>query len=136
MTPTLNKHDITLLKWLGRLNKPVYQSDIPRITGLDMKIVTKSIYKLEKINLVKRRPAVHNKRRTYIVTVDTNKVVKTLEEHGETLLTLSEVFKEISDVPCITCPYIFKCYEGGFYDPLYCQMLSNFIFKGNSRRTK
>lgn len=136
MTRSLNKHDIVLLKWLSRLNKPVYQSDIPRITGLDMKIVTKSLYKLEKINLIKRKPAVHNKRRTYIVTVDIEKVSKTLEEHGETLLTLSEVFREISDVPCITCPYIFKCYEGGFYDPLYCQMLSNFIFKGTKQGAK
>jgi predicted transcriptional regulator len=136
MSKSLNKYDITLLKWLSKLSKPVYQNDIPKLTGLDLKIVTKSLYKLEKMNLVERKPAVHNKRRTYIVSVDVDKVSKMLEEYGESLLTLSELFKQIKEIPCISCQFIHKCYEGGFYDPIYCSLLSGYLSRYSlSRKT-
>lgn len=127
MTKSLSKHDIVILKWLHGQNKPIYQSDIPKLTGMDLKIVTKSLYKLEKMGLVYREPVIHNKRRTYVVKIDNDKVLKALEEHGESLFSIQDLFMELNDIPCVACPYLFKCYEGGFYDPIYCQYLTNYL---------
>lgn len=127
MTKSLNKHDIAILKYLAKLKKPVYQNDIPKITGINLKIVTKSLYKLEKMSLVKRESAIHNKRRTYLVTVDPEKIARFLEEYGEPLETTSDIFLSVSDVPCISCQNIQRCYEGGFFDPIYCQYLWSYL---------
>lgn len=127
VSKSLNKHDIAILKYLIRLNKPVYQNDIPKATGMNLKVVTKSLYKLEKMGLVKRESAIHNKRRTYLVTIEPEKIKPILEEHGEILQSVTDVFLSVSDIPCITCLNIQRCYEGGFFDPVYCQYLWNYL---------
>ncbi|MEM0000875.1 MAG: MarR family winged helix-turn-helix transcriptional regulator [Desulfurococcaceae archaeon] len=127
MSKSLSKHDLAILKFLCRVSQPVYQNDLPKLTNMDLKVVTKTLYKLEKIGLVQREPAVHHKRRTYLVKVDRDKVTKVLEELGESILSVQELFTQIADLPCITCQNIFRCYEGGFYDPLFCQLLANYI---------
>lgn len=136
MSKSLNKYDISILKWLSRLNKPVFQNDIPKHIGLDLKVVTKSLYKLEKMNLVERKPAVHNKRRTYIVSVNGEKVSKVLEEYGESILSLPEIFKQIAEIPCISCQHIYRCYEGGFHDPIYCSLLAGYLSQRFSLKNK
>lgn len=129
MNISLNKHDIAILKWLYRVNQAIYQSDIPKLTGLDSKTVTKSLYKLEKANLVDRKTTHHNKRKTYLIKIDRDKVLKALREYGEDVFNLEELYTEISNIPCISCPHINRCYVGGFNDPLYCQLLANYLEK-------
>lgn len=127
MSKSLSKHDLAILKFLCKISRPVYQNDLPKLTNMDLKIVTKALYKLEKIGLVQREPAVHHKRRTYLVRIDKDKVTKVLEELGESVLSIQELFTQIANLPCITCQNIFRCYEGGFHDPLFCQSLANYI---------
>jgi len=125
---SLNKTDITILKWLWRQKDQVYQNDIPKLTGLDANAVTKSLYKLEKMNLVIRKPTVHNKRRTYIVQLNHEVASKILDELNIVLDPI-ETFNEIVKIPCITCQYINRCYEGGFYDPVHCPHLFTYVFQ-------
>lgn len=132
---SLNKNDIALLKWLYRQSKPVYQNDIPKLTKIDVKTITRSIYKLEKIGLVHREPVVNNKRKTYIVKIDNEKVLKKLEEQGESIFDIRELFIQLSEIPCITCPHIYRCYEGGFYDPVHCQYLLDSISRNKNPST-
>lgn len=135
MVSSLNKYDVEILKFLYKADKPVYQNEIPTLINLDSKAVSKSLYKLEKLKLVSREPVVHNKRRTYIVKVDKEKVLEVLESIGELPLTLSEAVASIINIPCIKCPYVKRCYEGGFYDPTRCQLLIKFV-KENSNSTQ
>jgi len=135
MTLSLNKHDLAILRFLYKINKPVYQSDIPKITNLDLKVATKSLYKLEKLGLLLREPATHNKRRTYLVRLNKGKLAKLLEEYGEFILNSRELFAQIADLPCISCQHIFKCYEGGFHDPIYCPLLNNYTRTCNESKS-
>jgi len=52
---SLNKTDVFLLKWLNKQKDIVYQNDIPKLTGIDAKTVSKSLYKLEKLGLINKR---------------------------------------------------------------------------------
>lgn len=126
MTQSLNKNDLAILKLLCKLNGPVYQNDIPKLMNADLRVVTRSLYKLEKMRLISREPAVHNKRRTYLIKVDKNRIIRMLEDLGE-ILSLQELFLQIAHLPCIACQHVFKCYEGGFHDPLYCPLLANYV---------
>lgn len=131
---SLNKYDIAILKWIYRAKEAVYQNDLPKLTGLDSKVVTKSLYKLEKLGLVHRETVVHNKRRTYIIKADKEAILSVLERHGETVMSLRELFEQVIDLPCLSCPHINRCYEGGFYDPIYCQVLANYIDSLSARK--
>jgi DNA-binding MarR family transcriptional regulator len=133
MATSLNKYDIALLKWLSKQKDGVYQNEVPRATGINVKAVSKSLYKLEKIGLVTRTPTVHNKRKTYIVSLNREAALKALEEIGESLLDPAELFNQVSKIPCISCQYINRCYEGGFYDPLYCPLLFEYFFSENMK---
>ncbi|MEM4481829.1 MAG: MarR family winged helix-turn-helix transcriptional regulator [Desulfurococcaceae archaeon] len=124
---SLNKYDIAILKWIYRADETIFQSDLPKMIGLDAKVVTKSLYKLEKLGLVKREVVVHNKRKTYKIKANKETILRALEKGGETVLTLRELFERVIDLPCLSCQYISRCYEGGFYDPVYCQGLANYI---------
>lgn len=133
VSKSLNKHDLAILKFLCKTSQPVYQNDLPKLTNMDLKVVTKALYKLEKIGLVQREPAVHHRRRTYLVKINKDRVARVLEELGEPVLSIQELFEQISDLPCITCQNIFRCYEGGFHDPFFCQLLANYIALLNDR---
>lgn len=132
---SLNKTDVFLLKWLNKQKDIVYQNDIPKLTGIDAKTVSKSLYKLEKLGLIIREQTDHNKRKTYIVKIDFEKAAKQLEEIGETLFEPRDLFEQIADIPCLSCQNINKCYEGGFYDPVYCPLIFDYLF-GASMREK
>lgn len=129
MAGHLSKRDLVILEWLYRADRPVYQNEISKLINIDSKTVTKSLYKLEKLGLIQRQPAVHNKKKTYIIEVNRDKVAEVLEKHNEHALSLRELFLKIAEIPCIACQHIYRCYEGGFYDPLYCQLLANYMFK-------
>ncbi|MEM1641218.1 MAG: MarR family winged helix-turn-helix transcriptional regulator [Desulfurococcaceae archaeon] len=130
MPNSLNKYDIEILRFLYRVENPIYQNDVPSMINLDPKLVSKSLYKLEKMGLVSREPVVHRKRRTYILRIDKKKILEVLEKLGESPLSLREIVLSVIKVPCITCQYTNRCYEGGFYDPLTCPWLSGFLRSG------
>lgn len=136
MSYSLNKYDIEILKFLYRSENPIYQNDVSSMVNISSKVVSKSLYKLEKIGLITREPAVHKKRRTYIIRVDKDKVLGLLEELGELPVTIAEAVASIIEVPCVSCQYINKCYEGGFYDPVACLWLSNYIRSKNENQSQ
>ncbi len=130
MSSSLNKNDVVLLKWLLRQNKNselVYQSIIPGKIKLNPKIVSKVLNKLEKMGLIERVPVTYNKRKTYIVKPNVEMAIKVLREIGEDYVDIDEVVREVLSIPCISCPQTEKCYEGGFYDPVFCPLLTEYI---------
>jgi len=130
MVNSLNKNDIALLKWLLRRSKngeEIIQSVIPEKTRLSPKLVSKVLNKLEKLGLVQRTPTVYNKRKTYIVKPNVEVAIKVLREIGEDYADVEETIKEIITIPCVTCPHTERCYEGGFYDPVFCPLLTKYI---------
>ncbi|MCC6010882.1 MAG: MarR family transcriptional regulator [Desulfurococcaceae archaeon] len=132
MPSSLSKNDVVLLKWLlrrSRENEEVVQSTIPSKTKLNPKLVSKVINKLEKMGLIERTPIMYNKRKTYIVKPNIEAAVKALKEIGEDFINIEDIIEEIIAIPCIRCPHTEKCYEGGFYDPLFCPLLTDYIEK-------
>lgn len=127
MSYSLNKHDIEILKFLYRSENPIYQNDVSSMVNLSSKIVSKSLYKLEKVGLISREPTVHRQRRTYIIRVDKERILSLLEELGELPISITEALTNIIEIPCLHCQYMSRCYEGGFYDPAACLWLSNYI---------
>jgi DNA-binding MarR family transcriptional regulator len=132
MPSSLSKNDVVLLKWLlrrSRENEEVVQSTIPSKTKLNPKLVSKVINKLEKMGLIERTPIMYNKRKTYIIKPNIEAAVKALKEIGEDFINIEDIIEEIIAIPCIRCPHTEKCYEGGFYDPLFCPLLTDYIEK-------
>jgi len=130
MSINLSKNDVIILKWLLKQSKhgvKVYQSRIPEKIKLSPKVISKVLNKLEKIGLIQRAPAMYNKRKTYIVKPNVEMAVKVLREIGESYVDIDEIIREILAIPCVTCPYAEKCYEGGFYDPVFCPLLTKYI---------
>mgnify|MGYP001626335568 FL=1 len=127
MSHVLSRRDIEILKSLYKAENPIYQSEIPSLLGLDSKIVSKTLSKLEKLGFITREQVVYNKRLTYLIRVNKKAILEALEEIGESPLTLREIIENATNIPCVICPYINRCYEGGFYDPLTCPRLSGYI---------
>jgi DNA-binding MarR family transcriptional regulator len=132
MPSSLSKNDVVLLKWLlrrSRENEEVVQSTIPSKTKLNPKMVSKVINKLEKMGLIERTPIMYNKRKTYIIKPNIEAAVKALKEIGEDFINIEDIIEEIIAIPCIRCPHTEKCYEGGFHDPVFCPLLTDYIEK-------
>lgn len=129
LSTSLSRNEILLLKYIYRNmnSKVIYQNELSKELNLDPKIVSKSLIRLEKMKIISREPVLHNGRKTYVIKADKNLVLKILEESGEDPLTISESLSKIMSVPCISCQYIYKCYEGGFHDPVNCQYLTYYL---------
>ncbi len=130
MLINLSKNDIIVLKWLLKQSKhgvEVYQSQIPEKTKLSPKVISKVLNKLEKMGLIQRIPTIYNKRKTYIVKPNVEMATKALREIGESYIDIDEIIEDILAIPCVTCPHAEKCYEGGFYDPTFCPLLTKYI---------
>jgi DNA-binding Lrp family transcriptional regulator len=139
MSSSLNKNDVILLKWLLRQSKnggEVYQSMIPVKTKLNPRVVSKVLNKLEKIGVIERVPIIYNKRKTYIVKPNVEIAIKVLKEIGEDYVDIDEVIREVLSIPCISCPQTEKCYEGGFYDPVFCPLLTEYIKSKTNMKNK
>lgn len=111
-------------------SKVIYQNELSKELNLDPKIVSKLLIKLERMKIVSREPVTRNGRKTYVIKADKGTVLKILEENGEDPLSISESLSKIISVPCISCQFIYRCYEGGFHDPVNCQLLTHYLRNG------
>jgi DNA-binding Lrp family transcriptional regulator len=130
MSSNLNKSDIAILKLLVKLSRngeEVYQSRIPEKAKLNPKAVSKVLKRLEKLGFIERAPVIYNKRKTYIIRLNVEAALKALSEVGESYVDIEEIMEEILAIPCITCPHSERCYEGGFYDPVFCPLLLKYV---------
>lgn len=122
---------VELLKYLYKArNRTVYQSDISKELGLDPRMISKYLIKFEEEGLIERKEVLYKGKKTYVVVPNPEKIKEALERLGEDALTLEELMDKVLRIPCITCPNINRCYEGGFYDPTNCNYLTE-AFKHN-----
>ncbi|QOR94309.1 MarR family transcriptional regulator [Thermosphaera chiliense] len=124
----LNDDDVKILKYLSRnTNKTVYQSELWKELKLDSRAVSRSLQKLESMGFVRRKEAVVNGRKTFLIEPENQKIQETLTA----LRTQGPgaEFEGVLDIVCVSCPFIYRCYQGGYYDPTNCSMLSEYIKK-------
>ena len=124
----LNDDDVKILKYLFKnTGKTVYQSELWKELKLDSRAVSRSLQKLEGLGFVKRKEAVVKGRKTFLIEPETRKIQETLtvvKTQGP-----GKEFEGVLDVVCVSCPFIYRCYQGGYYDPTNCSMLSEYIKK-------
>jgi len=131
----LNDDDVKILKYLSKnTGKIVYQSELWKELKLDSRAVSRSLQKLEGLGFVKRREAVVKGRKTFLIEPETRRIQDTLtmvKTQGP-----GEEFEGVLNVVCVSCPFIHRCYQGGYYDPTNCSMLSEYIKKRVEADTK
>ncbi|WP_440059871.1 MarR family transcriptional regulator [Thermogladius sp. 4427co] len=111
--------------------RDIIQSEISKTLGLNSKEVSRVIKKLEDEGLIQREPLVYKGRRTYRIIVN----IHNITEQGKTSLyativkrkLVENIVQEVVEIPCVYCPYINRCYEGGFYDPTNCQFINEWF---------
>jgi DNA-binding Lrp family transcriptional regulator len=112
--------------------RDILQSDLWKELGLSSKDVSKILKKLEEEGLIKREPVVYKGRKTYKIMVLSDSLLNS-DKIGVTRSVgrylMRKLVNEALDIPCLSCPYISKCYEGGFYDPVNCQFLNEWILR-------
>ncbi|ADV64569.1 putative transcriptional regulator, AsnC family [Desulfurococcus mucosus DSM 2162] len=125
---TASEKETALLKYLLKHSgQEIYQSQLSKELGVDPKVVSRILIKLEKAGVVERTPVTYEGRKTFLVKPVRDKLVKAMEDSGIDPYTLREAFDTVADIPCVKCPYIYKCYEGGYYDPATCQWLTEYL---------
>ncbi len=90
-----------------------------KITSRDASRVLK---KLEALGYVKREPIIYGGRRTYRV-IAIPKPIETKKKPSRPIID----FRKYFDIPCMVCPNIDKCYQGGYFDPTICDLLTEWI---------
>ncbi|WP_448577787.1 helix-turn-helix transcriptional regulator [Thermosphaera sp.] len=124
----LNDDDVRILKYLSRnTNKAVYQSELWKELKLDSRAVSRSLQKLESMGFVRRKEAVIKGRKTFLIEPEDQKiqeVLTALRTQGP-----GAEFERVLDVVCVSCPFIYRCYQGGYYDPTSCSWLSEYVKK-------
>lgn len=122
---------VELLKYLYRArNREVYQSDVSKELGLDPRVISKYLIKFEEEGLIERKEVMYKGKKTYVVVPNLSRIREVLGRFGEDVVTLGELLENALRVPCITCPNINRCYEGGFYDPTNCSYLTDAFKQG------
>lgn len=104
----------------------VYQSQLSKDLNIDSRVVSKVLVKLEKLGAVGREPVMYNSRKTFLLKPNREKLLELAEELGVSIF-LEEAFKSVMDIPCMKCPHIDRCYEGGYHDPSTCTLLTNYL---------
>lgn len=124
----LSDDDSRILRHILRnSDRPIYQSEIWKELKLDSRAASRSLQKLEAIGLIKRKEAVVNGRKTFLIEPDINKIRQVLVARKS--IKGQTGFEEVLDIVCVSCPFIHRCYQGGYYDPTSCSWLSEYIRK-------
>lgn len=87
---------------------------------------SRSLKKLEELGYVKRESIVHGGRRTFRIIA----LKKRIREEGERPRSIPRPLIHVdgfSEIPCMYCPYIDMCYEGGYYDPTSCEWIYSWV---------
>ncbi len=95
---------------------------------------SRSLKKLEELGYVKREPIVYNGRKTFRV-VALKKRLDTGRKREKIITRPLISMNGFSSIPCMYCPFIEMCYEGGFYDPTNCEVLMKWV-KENTNSSK
>ncbi len=119
-----------LVKKVG--SKGIPQNELWKTLGITSRDASRSLKKLEELGYVQRIPIVHNGRKTFLI----KPLKKKLPSERKKIERRTIDFSKYIDIPCMYCPFIdTQCYEGGFYDPATCDMLTEWIMK-NIRKSK
>ena len=126
---------------LSNEGKDVLQSELWKELGLTSKELSKALKKLEEEGVIKREPVTYKGKRTYRITLVADtlaRVQKTGLQAGRLgRLVVSKLVDEVLDIPCVSCPFINRCYEGGFYDPVNCQFINEWVLRhGQTKSTR
>ncbi|MCD6488973.1 MAG: AsnC family transcriptional regulator [Desulfurococcales archaeon] len=113
-----------LIKKHGR--KGIYQNDLWRTLGINSREASRIVAKLLKKNLITRKPGVNRGRKTYLLIVIPESRRKKIIRRREIPKPRIDI-RPFLDIPCVKCPYINKCYTGGFYDPTRCTWMEEWL---------
>lgn len=124
----LTELDKKIYKYLlTKKKKGVPQNVLWKELGITSRDASRSLKKLEALGLVKRESIVYEGRRTFLV----KPVKKKLEEVFAEEKRISRPVLSLNgfiEIPCMYCPHINTlCYEGGYYDPRYCDLLITWV---------
>ncbi|RLG81080.1 MAG: AsnC family transcriptional regulator [Thermoprotei archaeon] len=113
---------------LDKGGKGVPQNILWKELNITSRDASRSLKKLEELGLVKREPIVYNGRRTFKVIA----IRKSLEALKEPLRERRPqrthiLLDSFTEIPCMSCPYIDMCYEGGYYDPTNCDLVLSWV---------
>ncbi|MCD6300479.1 MAG: Lrp/AsnC family transcriptional regulator [Staphylothermus sp.] len=114
---------------LERGEQGIPQNVLWKELGITSRDASRSLKKLEELGLVKREPIVYGGRKTFrvIAIPGALKEYESKEKKEEIIERPLIEIKKFIDIPCMYCPYIDACYEGGYYDPRICDWLSKWI---------
>ncbi len=108
--------------------KGIYQNDLWKVMGINSREASRVVGKLLKKGLIVRKPAVNRGRKTYLITpAPPKKPTRARRRIELTFLTKVDI-RPFLDIPCVRCPFIDKCYVGGFYDPIKCPWLEKWLY--------
>lgn len=106
--------------------KCAYQFELRRKLNLSTKTVSKALRKLESEGVIKREKAYRSGKTTYRITIANQELAMRILE-----ATVKEPeLSGFTDIPCLSCPYVDSCFEGGYYEPTSCQWLWSWIRTG------
>ncbi len=111
--------------------KGIYQSDLWKKLGISSREASRVLKRLEEKGYIKRVEAVKDGRRTFLLYPTKKPVV---EKKEEVIIIKPRInYREFLDIPCMTCPYINKCYPGGFNDPTTCPWMDEWIMRNTKK---
>lgn len=115
---------------LSSEKKCAYQFELRKKLNLSNKTLTKVLKKLENEGIIKREKAYRSGRTTYrIIIVNQELALRMLKAK-----TKEPELNDFTDIPCLSCPYVDSCFEGGYYEPTSCQWLWSWIRTGRFER--
>lgn len=111
----------------------VFQNDLWKLLGVNSRDTSRIVNKLLRRGLIVRKPAVNRGRRTYLLLI--SKATKP-RRRVPTKIDLRIDIDRFIEIPCFNCPFIHKCYVGGFYNPITCNWLEEWINLNVIRRQR
>ncbi|MEM1532746.1 MAG: MarR family transcriptional regulator [Desulfurococcaceae archaeon] len=111
----------------------VFQNDLWKLLGVNSRDTSRIVNKLLRRGLIVRKPAVNRGRRTYLLLI--SKAAKPRRK-VPTKIDLRIDIDRFIEIPCFNCPFIHKCYVGGFYNPITCNWLEEWINLNVIRRQR
>ncbi|HIP66252.1 MAG TPA: transcription factor TFIIIC [Pyrodictium sp.] len=102
----------------SRGEQGIYQHELWKLLGIDSREGSRLAIRLLKKGLIVREPVVHEGRRTYKLM---------LAKPATTTLKVEVNLDFVVTIPCFTCPNLERCHPGGFYDPVNCPKLNQWL---------
>ncbi|OYT39244.1 MAG: AsnC family transcriptional regulator [Desulfurococcales archaeon ex4484_58] len=128
MPRKITELDKKIYKYLLKKGKEgVPQNVLWKELKISSRDASRSLKKLEELGFVKRKPIVYNGRRTFRVYIVKGKKLENLTGEKTIINRPTISIDGFTEIPCMYCPYIDMCYEGGFYDPTNCDLIMKWI---------